>query len=719
MIHRSPLAQLRYLASIFALAALCILPVSAQFDPFSDGLEEKEKTEAALISEVSKVAPGERFFLGVRLKHSEGWHSYFKNPGGPGLPLEFDWKLPEGFSLVKLHWPTPHLYSSAGIQFYVYEGEYTLLAEIQAPANTQAGKEIRVGVSPTWQLCDDKGCDPPQSKDLEITIPLAETTEKDAEQVAFFKKAREALPVKNIPWELSVSEQGGSYIFELTPNTETPQELTDLYFISSDQQSNGSSAQKLTKNDDGTYTLTASKAKETGNGAEVIHHPHLSGILYNDAGWNGAAKGFIVDELEITKKPLEAAGIGKLLGILGGMLIGGLILNLMPCVFPVIGLKIMGFAQQAGEAKSKVVLHGVAFAAGVLISFWVIAGLLLSLRNKALDGSGEDVGWGYQLQNPFVVLTILLLMFILALNMFGVFEIGTSATGVGGKLQSKQGLQGSFFSGVLATVVATPCSAPFLGAAIGAAFALPNVQFMLSFTAMALGLALPYLFLSIFPHLVEKLPRPGPWMESFKQGMSFLLFATAGYLLWIYVAQTGMDYMLNVVLGLSIIAMALWVYGRWNLPHKSGKARNIARGLTLAGLALGLFACWPPDTSNKIKWEKWSEAKVEQLLENDTPVFVDFTATWCATCQVNKKTAYTDEVVDLFKRYGVVALKADKTSPDPEIEKKLQELGRTAIPVNVLYIPGVEEPIITPEILTPDYMKRLITENLEKPDSAE
>jgi thiol:disulfide interchange protein DsbD len=397
------------------------------------------------------------------------------------------------------------------------------------------------------------------------------------------------------------------------------------------------------------------------------------------------------------------------------MLLGGLILNLMPCVFPVIGLKIMGFAQQAGEDKKKVMLHGVAFAVGVLSSFWVLAGFLLSLRNKALEGAGDDVGWGYQLQNPYVVLTILLLMFILALNMFGVFEIGTSATGVGGKLQSKQGLQGSFFSGVLATVVATPCSAPFLGAAIGAAFILPNVQFMLAFTAMALGLALPYLVLSVFPHLVEKLPRPGPWMESFKQAMSFLLFATAGYLLWVYVAQTGLDFMLDSIIGLSLIATALWIYGRWNLPHRSKMAKTIAKILTVAGLVGGILMLIPPDKSKQLQWEKWSASKVEELNDAGTPVYVDFTATWCATCQVNKKNAYPPEIVQLFKEFGVVALKGDKTNPNPEIEKKLQELGRTAIPVNVLYVPGKDEPMITPEILTADYIRELITSNLEKP----
>lgn len=706
------------IGSIVAAAAGFILsftPAAAQFDPFGADEAEVKKTEASIISEVSSASPGKTFTVAIKLKHQDGWHSYYKNPGGPGLALEFDWQLPEGYQVEKFYWPTPHLYANAGTQFYVYEGEYALLADISVPDTAKAGDEAKITVTPAWQLCDDKGCDPPMSEEISTSVKIADQLVADSKQSKFFKKARSELPAQEIPWKLEIFEQGPNYLLQLTPTEDNPVELKNVYFMSSDQQSNGTSPQKLSS-DNGIYTLLVSKASETGNGEKVKHLPHLSGILYSETGWGNNTHGYEFHELAISKKPLEAAGLGKFLGILGGMLIGGLILNLMPCVFPVIGLKIMGFAQQAGEEKSKVVMHGITFAAGVLVSFWVIAGLLLSLRNKALAGAGEDVGWGYQLQNPYVVLTILLLMFILALNMFGVFEIGTSATGVGGELQNKQGLQGSFFSGILATIVATPCSAPFLGAAIGAAFALPNVQFMLAFTGMALGLALPYLFLSIFPHLVEKLPRPGPWMESFKQGMSFLLFATAGYLLWIYVAQTGMDAMLSIIIGLSMIAMALWIYGRWNLPHRKVKTRMTARILTVLGLAIGLFACWPPNNSNKLTWEKWSEPKVEELLENGTPVYVDFTATWCATCQVNKKTAYTEEVVQLFKEYGIVALKGDKTSPDPAIEKKLQELGRTAIPVNVLYVPGKDEPIITPEILTPAYMKELITTNLQKPE---
>jgi thiol:disulfide interchange protein DsbD len=419
----------------------------------------------------------------------------------------------------------------------------------------------------------------------------------------------------------------------------------------------------------------------------------------------------VVSEIQIA-----AAGASKLtesepislsdyLPVLWGMFLGGLILNLMPCVFPVIGLKILGFVQQAGSDRKKIMLHGLIFTLGVILSFAVISGILFVARGAA---GGEAIGWGYQLQNPWVVLSLMLLMFLFGLNMFGVFEVGTSATSIGGSLQSKQGLSGTFFSGILATVVATPCSAPFLGPAIGVAVTLPAVPFFIAFGAMATGLSAPYLILSIFPKLIDYLPRPGAWMESFKQGMSFLLFATTGYLLWVYAGQIDLDNLLNPIFGLSAIGVAAWIYGRWNLPHRSQRSRITAIILTIAFAAAGLFLAKPPKPS-AIEWQTWTPEKAEQIVKEGKPVYIDFTAKWCVTCQANKKYAYSETVIDLAKKKHIVFLKGDKTKPNPEIEAKLKELGRTAIPVNVLMIPG-KEPIITPEILTPQILTDLFNE---------
>ncbi|MBT8037793.1 MAG: thioredoxin family protein [Verrucomicrobiae bacterium] len=686
----------------------------AQFDPFADD-QETPKTTASLISEQKTIAPGEPFTVAMKLQIPENWHSYYVNPGLLGEPITIEWDLPEGFTAGEIQWPTPHIAQMLGMNTYGYTHTVYYPITITPSANLPLGKDIQIKLKAKWQICDDNNCvyepDSGEFGRYSVTVTTGEKSVLNEATANDFTSAQKNLPIHAADWTFSSSDTGDTITLHITP----PQgvQLSDghVFFFDNDQQTDAQKKQTLTQSGD-TYTLTIARNK--GNDIDDTPGPvlkKLAGIL----SVNDGHKAYLVDTPlgDAPATTLKAATAGKLLGVIGGMLLGGLILNLMPCVFPVIGLKIMGFAQQAGEEKNKIVLHGITFAAGVLISFWVLSGILLTLRNAALKGSGQEVGWGYQLQDPYVVLILLLLMFIMGLNMFGVFEIGTKATGVGGDLMNKKGLAGSFFSGVLATVVATPCSAPFLGAAIGTAFALPNIQFMLAFTGMAAGLALPYLLLSMFPQLVKKLPRPGPWMESFKQAMSFLLFATAGYLLWVYVGQTGLPFMLNIMIGLSALATGTWIYGRWNLPFKSNRVRWTAKALATLFIVSGIMICLPPKKSS-IKWDPWSQTKVEQLHLEGTPVFVDFTAQWCLTCQVNKKRAYPEDVAALFKEYGIVALKGDKTNPSPEIEKALQKLGRTAIPVNVLYIPGKDDPIITPEILNADYMKKLITENLKK-----
>ena len=468
----------------------------------------------------------------------------------------------------------------------------------------------------------------------------------------------------------------------------------------------------MTANDKG-YLLTLQRKKQNFLDEPIPQGNAISGILVAD-------KNLAIPEIDMgggqadasAAPPVASVPFGELLTILGLMFMGGLILNLMPCVFPVIGLKIMGFVQQAGHNRRSIAFHGVSFTLGVFASFAALTGILFTVRAAAIRNGTEAIGWGYQLQNPWVVVVLLLLMFVLALNMFGLFELGTSATSIGGNLQNKSGHAGSFFSGVLATVVATPCSGPFLGVAIGAAMALPAVQFFSSFAAMAFGLALPYLFLSFFPALVEKLPRPGAWMESFKQGMSFLLFGTAGFFLWIYGGLIGLDYLLSPILGLALVAVAAWIYGRWHLPHKTNRTRLTALTITALFAVAGTVLALPPKP-NKL-WSEWSEEKTVALLAEGTPVYIDFTAQWCATCQVNKKVAYTDEVLALAKEKGVVFLKADKTRDNPAIDAKVREYGRDAIPVNVLLIPG-KEPLITPELLTPGILKELFNKIPGKP----
>ena len=657
----------------------------------------KTASDAQLLAGAISIAPGKSFSVALQLAHPEGWHSYYKNSGGVELPPSVEWELPDGFTAGPIQWPVPEVKDGYFGKNFVYPGSPVFLIDITAPASLKVAGSVTLTAKAKWQICKDSCIN--EEKSFTLTLPVTASGEADSANAPLIEKARNSLPARIPALKITAQSTGGDIQLRIAPASALKGAPTD--FIPNQpflQPASGGGGGSIQREGDA-WLINLKRIKLDAFEKAVPQGNAFSGIL---AGQTAVE----IPETRIGSPPAKALPFSQYLPILGGMLLGGLILNLMPCVFPVIGLKIMGFVQQAGEDRSKIALHGVMFAVGVLASFGVISGILFAARAAA----GNSIGWGYQLQNPWIVLTLMLLMFVLALNMFGLFELGTSATSVGGSLQSKQGLGGSFFSGVLATIVATPCSAPFLGVAIGAAIALPAFQFFAAFAAMAIGLSLPYLILSIFPGLIGLLPRPGAWMESFKQAMSFFLFATAGYLLWVYAGQIGLDNLLGPIFGLSSIAVAAWIYGRWNLPHRPQRTRLTAIALT-ALFAVGGFLLVKPPQKSALVWEHWSQERVDSLLAEGTPVYIDFTAQWCATCQVNKRTAYTAEVIALMKRKGVVALKADKTSPDPKIEAKLQELGRTAIPVNVLIVPG-KEPLITPELLSAGYLKELFSKEI-------
>jgi len=384
-------------------------------------------------------------------------------------------------------------------------------------------------------------------------------------------------------------------------------------------------------------------------------------------------------------------------------LVGGLILNLMPCVFPVLGIKVVGFVNQANSDRRKITIHGLAFTAGVLLSFWGLAAVLAVLR-----AGGQQLGWGFQLQSPVFVFALTVVMLIFALSLSGVFEFGLGAMGVGSNLQMKDGYSGSFFTGVLATVVATPCSAPFLAPALGAALALPMAQSFVVFTAIALGLSTPYLLLAIFPGAVKILPRPGRWMETFKQVMAFPLYATVGFLVWVMAGQVSENGLLMVLFGLTVIAMAAWLYGRYTAPGASTARMRFGLIGGAVLLATGLNLGWPrPAAPSDIAWEAWSTQRIEQLRAQGRPIYVDFTARWCATCQANKKVVFAStDVKRYFHDQNVATLKADWTNSDPHITAELARWNRSAVPFNLVYLPGRAAPRILPEVLTPSIVLR-------------
>lgn len=718
---------MKHFVKTFALLILSVLPALSQFgssDDLLDNLnaEENPTTSAELLIDSTTIKPGQTFTAAVKLTHPPHFHSYYKNDGiGISIIPEVTWELPEGFTASTLIFPAPKSFNFLKMTAYGYEGTNYFLTEITAPTNLEIGKSITLKAEASWQICDAKSCLPPESEsftqDFSIT---AEGTPNPAYQTALAEYSAAKIPSKNLPesWKPEAKEENGTITLNIS--TILPK---DALFFEIDAQIDAQ--KKRTSNvADGKTTFIGLRNKGNDISDEapksrdrlrgIIYLPTKAENLQNQSFWIDVAltndNNATTTENSATttedEKPLSVALVFSLL------LLGGLILNLMPCVFPVIGLKIMSFVQQAGEDTKKIKLHGIAFTVGVLLSFLALAAFLYPIKSTTTLGA--------QLQNPLVVFVVMIIMLLLALSMAGLFEIGAKATSIGGNLQQKDGIAGSFFSGILAVVVATPCSAPFLGPAIGAAWNYNGLLFTLALLTMGIGLSIPYILLSFFPKLVNKLPRPGAWMESFKQGMSFLLFATVGYLLWVYMGQIGDEGQkgLFIMLGITAISVAAWIYGRWNVPIKKKNTRIVAGILSIAFLVTGIIMAKPDAAQEesdiaKFEWQKWSPEAVQAALDAGNPVYVDFTAKWCLTCQSNKATAYTDEVRQMFYDNNVVVLKADMTKPHPTATKAIHSLGRSAIPVNVLYVPGDNAPHVTTEILTPGYMKDLIKNNIK------
>jgi thiol:disulfide interchange protein len=398
------------------------------------------------------------------------------------------------------------------------------------------------------------------------------------------------------------------------------------------------------------------------------------------------------------------AGIGLLVALLLAF-VGGLILNLMPCVLPVLSLKVVGFASRASTGRTGGVAHGLWYTAGVLASFWVIAGTLAALR-----GGGRLLGWGFQFQDPAVAAAIAILFFVVGLNLFGVFEIGVRAAGAGAGLRSGRGWLGSFAGGLFMTLVATPCTAPFMGAALGYAVARPPLVSLAVFTALGLGVALPYALVSAVPGLARLLPKPGPWMETLKHVMGFPMMAAAAWFVGLAAILAGSTVVTPLLASLLAAGLGVWIWGRWGRVERSRRSRRAAGALALllvgGGIGFAVAAVRAPaQTSARPSggaWEPWSPGRVAELVESGTPVFVDFTAAWCLTCRVNEATTLrAPRVIEAFRERGVALLKADWTARDQAIARALEGYGRAGVPLYVLYDGAGGEPVLLPEVLTP------------------
>ncbi len=646
----------------------------------------RAQVTASLVAPENSIQPGRVFTVALRLIHEPHWHTYWLN-AGTGYPTKLTWQLPAGWTAGEIQWPAPIAIKDASgtVTGNGYESETLLPVTLTPPANLKPGDTVELRAKAEWLMCKDT-CVPGET-DVSLSLPISTDTPA-TDKIQGAALSRQPLPQPATGWQITAT-QGTKTIALTLSGGNTP--LPNARFFSTDALIQYDEPQSVSTTAKGVQLVLPVSPSFEGKPAR------LTGVLtYGESAEQ--RRGLSIDAtLSTTPVTTNAPSPKGLLPTLLLAFVGGLILNLMPCVFPVLGIKIMGFVNQAGADRRKVTLHGVVFTSGVLLSFWTLAGVLAVLR-----AGGDQLGWGFQLQSPAFVFALAAAMLIFGLNMSGVFEFGLRATSVGGDLQMKEGYSGSFFTGVLATVVATPCSAPFLAPALGAALSMSTLASFTIFTTIAIGLSTPYLLLSIFPAAVKVLPRPGAWMETFKQFMAFPLYGTVGYLIWVLAGQISDSSFLNALLGFTLIAMAIWLYGRCTVPGaKPARVRfGFIGGAVL--IAAGALLGWPRAAApTDIVWEKWSPAAVISAQQAGKTIYVDFTARWCATCQANKRLVFgSTEVKRVLHERGVVMLKGDWTNHDSAITAELAKYNRSAVPFNLVYKPGVAEPIALPELLT-------------------
>jgi DsbC/DsbD-like thiol-disulfide interchange protein/cytochrome c biogenesis protein CcdA len=643
------------------------------------------------------LATGKASDAGLYFKLEPGWHVYWENAGDSGEPPHIKWTLPAGITAGPLQFPAPQRLPLGPLMDFGYENEVLFPFTLHAAAPAPAGP-VTLRAHVDWLVCREV-CIPGKA-DLEITRVVGSSAGGPVEpDAALFARLG-----GKVPGPLPAEDRT---VFQSTPTgfrlaVITGQRERQAVFFPSDQNIlDNPSPQPLTPTANGFILNLKKDANLSASPA------HLNGVLELSGGRNfeiHAHPGTIAF-------PPPGPAWAALARISGFAFLGGLLLNLMPCVFPVLFIKGLSLVNSGSEERHRLRAHGLVYTLGILVSFWALVAALLGLR-----ATGGTLGWGFQFQSPVFLSLMAALLFFLGLSLAGQFEIGLTLTGAGGSLAAKQGYAGSFFTGVLAVVVATPCSAPFMGTAIGYALAQSAAVTFAVFTALALGLAAPYVALTLQPAWTRLLPKPGAWMEVLKQAFSIPIFLTVIWLAWVLANAYGASLLAILLISLLLLAIAGWFLGRWPAKRWATAAATV---VILAVVALGVAAPKelaivplssgtqlssqsPAASSANGAWHPWSADAVQKALAAGRPVFVDFTASWCLSCQVNERVALDrPEVVEAFTKANVALLRADWTREDPAITQALTSLGRSGVPVYALYVPGQSDPQLLPQVLTP------------------
>ncbi len=673
-----------------------------------------EHVDAQLIAETTTAVPGEILWTTLRLDHIQNWHTYWINPGDAGKPTEITWQLPAGVTAGTIVWPTPQRFElPAELVDFGYTGEVFLLVPLSVPADFSAAS-LSVSADVVWLECEEI-CIPSGAK-LNLTVPVdtQSLAVLDSSWQYGFAQTRASQPRADITLDASFSIAAGA-IEVLVQATENIFEgASAVTFIPDEHRIFDYNAEQQI-----TSQLSSLQLKQNYHRRVEREPPQRVGglLLVTDASgkqlaYQIAAQSAGVNVLQLGGVLAATAGADS--GIKNSAmpiatvflfaLLGGVILNLMPCVFPILSLKVLSLAVRGDTSLREQRLHGLAYAAGVILAFLSLALVLLTLQ-----ASGAAIGWGFHLQKPWFVGALVFLFFVMGLSMSGVVEFGTSIMGVGGQLQEKEGYSGSFFTGVLASVVASPCTAPFMGAALGFAFTQSMPVALTVFFALGFGMSLPFLVLSFVPALARLMPRPGAWMLTFKQILAFPLYATVVWLLWVLGQQTSIDAMALVIAACVLLAFAAWLY-QYRHSH-AGFWRHASMLLILLCLAASFSVLRSPllvartvstEVGSSENYEVYSAARLAALRAEGKPVFVNMTAAWCITCLVNERIALSaDEVTVAMAEKGIIYLKGDWTNNDPEITAVLKQYETSGVPLYLMFPADALKPAEKlPQILT-------------------
>lgn len=661
-----------------------ILLVSCYSYSKSSEIVRRDHVLVSLISELNQVKPNENFYIGFKVTLQKGWHIYWKNPGDSGTAPRVKWTPMEDISIGHFDWPAPQKISVDPLANYGYEDEVILPMIVSVSSVSE--KSVVMQGNFEWLVCRVECV--PGSATLKLEIPFGD---KNVESV-YASQIQTYL--NKVPKQIHDIKSSFHQINDqIVLNFNIPKNVEDAYFFPSEGTSlNHAAPQSFSKNEKGSYQLTI-PASETLTKPIAM----LPGIL--QVTENSKKQFFQIDP----KKSMQMPEKSEFLWAVVFAFLGGLILNLMPCVFPVIAIKILSLIEITKENPKSIIRHGWAYTLGVLISFMVLSALLLTLQ-----ALGSHLGWGFQLQSPQFVVSMILLFYFMGLNLYGLFDIDGAFVNVGGSLANQRNMVGTFFTGVLAVIVATPCTAPFMGTALGLTLTMPAYLSLVIYMALGFGMAFPYLILCYFPPLLRKLPKPGAWMKNLKQFLAFPMFLTSLWLIWVLSFQTTADYLITLLGILIFIFFLFWMSKILKLQTKIKSIILIIMGVASIVYLVKSIQSVKVQAAREELWKSYSPEIVEEAVKDKKKVFVNFTAAWCLTCQVNKKLVLNrTEVLNYFKQNNVVLFEADWTNQDPVITAELKKLGRNSVPVYLYYDASGTQNIL-PEILTTDIIYKQI-----------